>query len=1236
MGYDITEDAVISDLFRSFNQDNLILFVGNSAENLGELSESVCNLPWSCVVTTSMKEDFAVKFANGRSVHRYTSLEDILAINLFSKENLPVIQMYGTETDIPIELEDVDEEMRPIFAKKQAEKILSRIMSKMDIRTRMVVVGYNPDNDSDIAPESFVYLWQEMQGGTIEFFLETAPSISVVKKAAEKKQFKWYEGKLVDALASSSEELYVVDNMAEEDNFLFYKGQQPVFIKNSVVARCHNFAQLLTEENIHQIRPLGRIQQGRWFYNFLNNSSDSPQWYGYLPQSTFYLKRDYEDCLVEVAKSLLRSSKNLLKNDINTPIILEGDPGSSKSIELAALAYRIYCEKNNPVIYISGDNFYFSAQSSEFQLLDELLQEVEQLEGKDTKFLIIWDSSSYRNVVSEAKQLAHELENRGKRFVLVCSAYSNIKRDQGEGIKQYKYQSGGTFVQTDIDGELLFHNNCFFLEATRELSEREIFRLKQQVKQYAVGNRSDFDKIWEELKESNDIFDYFYRLIILIRPKLEAGLSREQRLINRYVKKQFSFFAKEEEEESVNPLLLALQKAGIPIDDKIRREIEEEDEEIYDLERFNCCIAMFSRFKLDTPYTLALRMLCKNDNDYFGKNNSYNNYELFKLLTTQISYIHYCEQGDGRFVFRFRSPLEADIFLKNNQITDDKQIELIQTIIKYYVEYFRRTNEVDEELRNAIQSLLKMYGPNTEYREFWEGYKYHNQHKNILKKIDVIADQIRDMRVKYKVPDQDGSMALIEINFYREFYGNQWDKLHNFSKNQFVGQNPWEVYPEVYTEESYEKRLNSLSAISDLALMSLQKVEALMFDTHSYSAQRSIQASINSLTVELVTSNGVIDDIKEEYAKFTNTIKAGALTKTLNYSQLYPFLFKAISASPLNGYLYNALFRMFEKEYVKADEERKLFLLSDVRMIADDASSLDITSRGTNDTDELSRHLHKIAQYSGSHVVTIDDIKNGTASHEFAKLFSTMLERNNASGICFVCQQELDIAGLSGEKIAKCEYALETEFVLDEKQLNTCRKIVEFIKTPEYAVCVEGSTQALYLLLRTEWMLYNGRPLSLGREWQKTYLNDEGWINIYDTCERYEAISGSSVRPIVTLIYALAKIQINKDYIGAAKVMHKVAEMPNQRMRVPYMICFEPGVPQKYTGSVMSVQNFSGFLKVDGLPRFTEQNQGVRFFQKNMGYRRMPEKNTVIKDFEIGLGLSGQYSAHKAVQGGEN
>ena len=143
--------------------------------------------------------------------------------------------------------------------------------------------------------------------------------------------------------------------------------------------------------------------------------------------------------------------------------------------------------------------------------------------------------------------------------------------------------------------------------------------------------------------------------------------------------------------------------------------------------------------------------------------------------------------------------------------------------------------------------------------------------------------------------------------------------------------------------------------------------------------------------------------------------------------------------------MYNALFKIFEKEYESASEERRLFLLSDVRMIADDASTLEIINRGMNDKDELSIHLHKIAQYSCSYKVHIADIENGTAPAPFLNLFNNMLSRNNASGICFVCQQELDSIGLSGSAIAAYENETGKEFVLNENQLDVCKSIVDFI-----------------------------------------------------------------------------------------------------------------------------------------------------------------------------------------------
>lgn len=54
----------------------------------------------------------------------------------------------------------------------------------------------------------------------------------MLKKSAEKNRFIWYDGKLADALADFSEEYNVQETISDDDVNLFYKGQQPVFIKN--------------------------------------------------------------------------------------------------------------------------------------------------------------------------------------------------------------------------------------------------------------------------------------------------------------------------------------------------------------------------------------------------------------------------------------------------------------------------------------------------------------------------------------------------------------------------------------------------------------------------------------------------------------------------------------------------------------------------------------------------------------------------------------------------------------------------------------------------------------------------------------------------------------------------------------------------------------------------------------------------------------------------------------------
>lgn len=149
-------------------------------------------------------------------------------------------------------------------------------------------------------------------------------------------------------------------------------------------------------------------------------------------------------------------------------------------------------------------------------------------------------------------------------------------------------QHDGSFVKSEVESDLYSHNNCYFVSATRELDESEINTLKQKAKLYAVADKEKINKIWDELSGNVDIFEYFYRLIILIRPKLEAGLSREQRLVNRYIRKQLSLLGKKED-EVYNPLFEALKKAGIPLNEEAQKALEDDEVDVYDLDKFNIC-----------------------------------------------------------------------------------------------------------------------------------------------------------------------------------------------------------------------------------------------------------------------------------------------------------------------------------------------------------------------------------------------------------------------------------------------------------------------------------------------------------------------------------------------------------------------------------------------------------------------------------------------------------------------
>lgn len=77
-------ERVITTLLRDFECNNMILFVGAAATK-SDLSQELCRLPWSCVITSCRDEDFGSLFVNeSRRAQEFVDSKD-MPIKIFDR-----------------------------------------------------------------------------------------------------------------------------------------------------------------------------------------------------------------------------------------------------------------------------------------------------------------------------------------------------------------------------------------------------------------------------------------------------------------------------------------------------------------------------------------------------------------------------------------------------------------------------------------------------------------------------------------------------------------------------------------------------------------------------------------------------------------------------------------------------------------------------------------------------------------------------------------------------------------------------------------------------------------------------------------------------------------------------------------------------------------------------------------------------------------------------------------------
>ena len=217
------EDEIIADLQQSFSKNNMILFVGVNADE-NDLTETLCDLPWSCVVTTKRDEEFGKIFINEvRKPREYAKAEE-LPSKIYDRSALPIVRLFGVEN----KAQEDDEEDTEIFMERledECKNMLSAVMSKLDIISQMIIVGYSPDNKNDLRRGALVVRWEKSSGGVISLFGmdSTTDEGQKLKKSADKMGYHWYEESLTAMLERQNIESSSVDDfrMIPENN-LFY------------------------------------------------------------------------------------------------------------------------------------------------------------------------------------------------------------------------------------------------------------------------------------------------------------------------------------------------------------------------------------------------------------------------------------------------------------------------------------------------------------------------------------------------------------------------------------------------------------------------------------------------------------------------------------------------------------------------------------------------------------------------------------------------------------------------------------------------------------------------------------------------------------------------------------------------------------------------------------------------------------------------------------------------------
>lgn len=1291
------EETIVRRLREWFRRDGMILYLGKrySPEKLSQIA----TFKWNCVFTSHSDSTLTELFVQGdeRRPHDIQPFERNQDIQqLTNRRDLTIVRLFG--------MTQPGEDALAIGRRERGEcrrllEWLCAIMSRS--MYHLVVLGYDPSCPDEVDDQTFYEVLSKLPSGSVSIFGAGEASKraqELFRDLEENFAAKVWDLDLTQVLSSEEPELERLGEQPYElpdwskDNKVFFASGNEVMLQKQWTTHCSNFARVLTDDEVNPPRIFGRSLLRDYFYLFLSKSAtDWPQWYGYSRYHDYHLKRPCEDLLYELVQAELEDSGG--QSYGNYPILLCGHPSSSKSVTLGALAYRIFQDQRHPVVYMRNPGLNFSAEGATFSNLNNLLKNLEEAGPKEQSVLLIWDCSSYG--YGQIQTLRRSLENYGRKVVLVCSVYElpEIAERMNSGItgkarnlpqRCYALKEGKlTRVHKDVSltDEIAQELHDFYVVHTvRKLNSGESHALKVLLQSYLDYNDEQFKQWWQmQEREENDIFLRLYYLLQFMRDPLRGRLSEEfvavlksEDLPLRKIMNDNTQFARAYQQ--------AMRRKGVEVDNSFF----ESEKVPYKWADMCACVAMFSRFKMELPVSIALSILDPG---------SKGDYALLPEVVTAIPWLCYGPAGgdeeSGRYAFSFRTALDAQLFLTSNNISERQQIDYVLDILKQIGRRFLDTNERDVQAITAIERFIRLIGPNTQSVSLLQEMKaVHQQFQQCYPRL---IGGLANLRRKYKVCDE--YLLTLEVTLIREFYGgykslcqdcgdaSAWQNC-DANEEKECADSPDDVEKgAVYVDDLDSVEDEAKHAISpcgvegyEIRICKLQ--DAMKMAEEEYNKllspfnggvgidwdQRRRQYAADALLVERVSCDR--DIVKKLFPDYLAICDSEGVAEhdrlvvqesVLRFRDCQEQFAEAIARQPTNSYCYNAVLSLFlrdsQNSEVSASEKNRNLMW--IWQLIGDLENNPMLELEAGNQEGLREYKDSVAevrtlfdQQVGSSLVTIDNLDECLAApeeSEFVRFFRLMQEERDAAAILFLVEKELCKNGIT---LGKDSTAPEKDIWAQQEAV--CRKVLTFLD--RYKEIAGQDIHCIFRYIQLFWKVCNsGLSIIPPAECWWPKLSHQQWEQLMLLCKSYlqhPDAERSHNRYLVTFLDALAHAELGY-YSDATHKMQSVNKgsfyTSNLRVKCWYIITdlnpkTKEAAPRRFTGRVIRLpenkNDWTGRIRLSGVEDSAGGQPGVYFKLSNLDTPTLGgAKEPMLSEVELGIGFTG-FAAYRHTKDG--